>query len=58
MATTQNIQELKKLLKKVKLKTATNYSKNKNMNRRTVYNMANDKRLNSVKIDGVLFIVE
>lgn len=57
MATTtsEKIEALKKLTKG--LKTATNYSRKKKVNRRTVYNMADDKRLDTIKIDGVLFIV-
>lgn len=37
--------------------TVSKYSKKKGLNRRTVYNMCEDYRLLSVKIDGVLYIV-
>lgn len=57
LSRTEKIQLFKDLIKDLKPRTATNYSRKKKLNRRTVYNMAHDKRLLNTKVDGVLFII-
>lgn len=39
-----------------KLKTATNYAKEKGVNRRTVYNWRDEGKIETVEIDGILFV--
>lgn len=55
MATLEQIDGLKKLTKG--LKTVTNYAKKRKVTRRTIYNMSYDKRLSTIEIDGVLFVI-
>lgn len=41
---------------RTRLKTVTNYSKEIGVTRQTVYNMAKDKKVKIVVIDGVQFV--
>jgi len=41
---------------RTKLKTVSNYSKEIGVTRQTVYNMAKEKRIKIVVIDGVQFV--
>lgn len=54
----KTIEEIKKIKSATaNLKTIANYAKIKKVTRATVYNMIDDKRVSSVEIDGVKFIV-
>jgi len=41
---------------KTKLKTIANYAKDNGVTRQTVYNMAKEKKVKTIVIDGVQFI--
>ena len=49
-----NMETLK--VDRTKLKTVTNYAKDIGVTRQTVYNMAKDKKVKIVVIDGVQFV--
>lgn len=51
----ERVKELKRVTKP--LQTITNYAKKNKTTRQTVYNMIEDKRLDSILIDGVNFII-
>lgn len=53
----KSVQEIKELKKATaNLKTVSNYAKAIKSSRATVYNMIEDKRVQSIEIDGVKFI--